>query len=248
MHFLPRKRAIIVLLALVLWVVPASATLFTGTGIGVDGHFLSASADFTVSGGILQVVLTNTSRFDVLVPGDVLTGLFFHSNPSKLTPLSALLAAGSQVFQGAKLISVASGNVGGEWAYVAGVGTSSSGYGIFNFANFHGPELQGPKNGALDGVQYGILSAGDNTATGNKKILESQLIKNSVTFKLSGATGPDFLSTITNVSFQYGTDLCEPNVTGISFSSVPVPATVWLLGSGLLGLGLSGRRRREKKA
>ena len=38
------------------------------------------------------------------------------------------------------------------------------------------------------------------------------------------------------------------NGFGIEVSAVPLPAAVWLLGSGLMGLGLFGRRRRVQPA
>jgi hypothetical protein len=210
---------------------------------------LSASAEFSVVEGNLVVKLTNTSIADVLVPTDVLTAVFFTlTGVPELTPLSAVLGKGSTVPFGPD----GGGNVGGEWAYAnnlsgaphgANQGISSSGLGLFNGPTFNGPELQGPANGALDGLQYGITSAGDNPATGNSAVKGGNaLIKNEVVFTLSGLLlEREFdVSSISNVSFQYGTELCEPNI------SVPDTSIVLLLGSSLLGLGLLGRRKSTK--
>lgn len=227
----------IFLLAILLVAANASAYLFTA----YDSYGRSASADFAVSVNDLIVTLTNTSTADVEIPVFVLTALFFTADVN-LTPVSALLADGSTVFFGPD----GGGNVGGEWAYGSGLsgaplgaiqGISSAGFGLFGAANFGGSNLNNPI--AVNGLNYGITSAGDSMTTGNAEVTGNvPLINNSVVFTLSGATGYD-VTNIKDVSFQYGTSLSDPNI-------VPIPAAAWLLGSGLIGL-VAVRRRYTKK-
>jgi MYXO-CTERM domain-containing protein len=205
---------------------------------------LSAQATFAVVGSNLQVTLSNISMNDVLVPVDVLTGMFFDiSGPvMSLGRTSAVLAPGSFVaFGGTDPGDV----VGGEWAYLnnlsgapngAKYGISSSGLGLFGPGDrFPGTNLQGPDS--PDGLQYGITSMGDNLATGNTPVTGTNaLIKHSVIFTLSGAGANFDLSRIGNVSFQYGTDLSEPNIT------VPTPGA-----AGVLALGAAGALRRRRR-
>jgi hypothetical protein len=218
----------------------SSSQALSITYAGSSGN-LSASASFDLSGSTLNVILTNTSSSDVLVPTNVLTGVFFNTtNP--LTPISASLN-GSSVFYGSLV-----NNVGEGWQYKAGVsaqgknsGISAAGLSIFGpSGNFFSPGL------TLNGLNYGILSAGDNTGTGNGGITgHGPLIKNSVAYTLTAPT-PFSLSELgSTVVFQYGTATTEPNFTGACLHDctpsppqvVPEPSTWIMLMTGTLGLG-----------
>lgn len=225
----------------------ASAADYTYSGsLGL----LSAEAKFQASGSNLLVTLTNISLNDVTDPTEVLTAVYFNisGSPLGLTRTSAILGVGSNVFFG----STDPGNVvGGEWAfYENATGTpfgqntaiSSAGLGVAGTGgNFPGSNLQGPVN--VDGLQYGITSAGDNTATGNAPVTGGNaLIKNSVVFTLAGLPANFDPSTrISGVQFQYGTANCAtPGTLDFCIPDYPEPASLALL---TLGSVLLVRRR-----
>lgn len=228
---------------------------------------LAASVEFRLAGSTLEVVLANTSAADVRAPRDVLTAVFFNvaGNPT-WTPLSALLADGSQVYYDLDG-QPTEGNVGGEWAYrssiarpaLAGVnqGIGSVGFGLFGGANFGGSNLAGPS--ALGGIQYGILSAGDDPLTGNGAVRNSGgLVQNSIVF--SFLADPSLAAgDISNVLFQYGGGLGQPRFAGEpsnpsahhpdpgTVAHQPEPATLAaLLGMTLTGVGIRAVSRRRR--
>lgn len=202
---------------------------------------LSAQVDFTIDSGNLKVVLTNKSTADCMVPTDILCGVFFNGTPA-LTPISALVSAGSNTYKNTTLVSGPGADVGGAWAYASGFapvsgatqGIGAAGFGLYGPTNvFPGANVDGDPG--VDGVSYGLTSAGDDLNTHNGGINNRELTKNSVTFVLSGIPQNFNLNSISTVSFQYGTDLSETRLV------TPEPCSILALG-GLLAL-----RLRKKK-
>lgn len=233
---------------LIFSVLAATAMMLAGTSssradvsYSFDNGTLAASADFNLTGSTLTVTLTNTSANDVLVPTDVLTGLFFNTSHT-LTPVSASLN-GSSVFYGSIV-----NNVGEGWSYAGGInahgdnaGISAAGLGVFGQANFFSPPVT-----PLDGIDYGILSAGDNSGTGNGGVTGGgPLIKNSIQFTLTAGAGFS-LSELGNVVFQYGTSLTEPSVIVPPPRGVPEPTAMVIAAVGAIGFVGYGLRRRKQ--
>jgi hypothetical protein len=217
---------------------------------GSSGN-LSASALFQLSGTTLTVTLTNTSTHDVQVPTDVLTGLFFNTTHT-LTPSSASLN-GSTVFYGSLT------NVGDGWGYGTGLNAQGKNSAIsatgavngLGMSNFSGTTTN------LDGLAYGILSAGDNSATGNGGVTgHGPLIKNSVKFTLTVGPGFTLDELGQSVVFQYGTGLSDTHYTSgpptvvpdIVVVPAPPSAVLFAVGASLSGLAGWSRRRRLRAA
>jgi hypothetical protein len=228
----------------------AATVLFQGSApasiqfSGLSGS-LAATADFSLTGSTLMVTLSNTSSADVLVPGDVLMAVLFNTT-SVLTPVSASLN-GSTVYY-ASIV----GNVGEGWEYKSGIsaqgmnsGISGSGLGgTFDSAS---PNFFSPAQPPLDGVNYGILSAGDNSATGNGGVTGGgPLIKNSIEFTLTAAAGFSLSELGDKVVFQYGTNLTEPSFDGTVDGTVPEPASVVVWSSLVSCIGIVAIHRRNR--
>ena len=214
---------------------------------GSSGN-LAAAVTFEKAGSSLIVTLANTAQLSK-VPADVLTAVFFDIggvNPV-LTPVSAVLPAGSLTCLNSVCASAGGLNVGGEWAYKANPGVdgreygiSSSGLGVFGQANFNGLNLEGP--GSVGGMEYGLI-AGQYQPNGG--LAGNTVVKTSVVFTLSGFGGRE-VSEIGRVLFQYGTGLDEPRFPGDPQTppEVPEPATMAAMGSGLVGLAPLKLRKR----
>ena len=232
---------------------PAQALTVTGSGAGFNGATLDAQATFDIGGDVLTITLTNLADADeelggLDTPANTLSGLFFDfAGSPALTKDAATITAGSLLQGGTCSIGpcdASTTDVGGEFGFAtswsggpsAGYGISSSGYIGGEGTLFGGANLDNPA--APDGINFGIISS-LGVYNPNGGLAGDPVIQDTVTFTFNGASGL-LVSDISNVSFQYGTDFAESNIPG-----VPVPAALWLFGSGLLGLAGVARRRRS---
>jgi hypothetical protein len=230
----PPKLLIVLLAVAAVLLLPlaASATLIGDFTAGTSGTGLAAEALFEQSGNDLQITLTNTGG-PALVNGDILTVLFWYSPTIATTPNGAV---GYNVYTNPTTDSGVQ-TIGTHWSYqgtsLYGANQAVTTTGLTGtFGSTSGPYFNATGVN-LDGINGGI--AASFTGTG---IPDTQfpLVDDHIIFHLTLPSTD--LITVSDVSFQYGTNLTEPHLT-------PIPGTVGLLGAGLLGLALLGYRRKR---
>lgn len=215
------KRKFLILaaiLAVALMAAPASAVTFTVTDGAGDP--VSASAIFVFSTDTVTVELTNTLT-NIKNAGQVLSDLFFSVSTGQtvgsITSSSGTLRI---INAGNTFTNDGSGSAG--WTF------SSTAGGTFHLDGLNDAQFVPSHTIIPDQTSY----ATNASIAGNGP--HNPFLYGPVDFVLS-IPGVTELTTATNVVFSFGT---KP-------STVPIPPTALLLGTGLLGLvGLCWRRKR----
>lgn len=217
----------------------AGAVLFNFSGnSNASGNPLAASADFSVSGTTLTIVLTNTASSAAMNGADVLDGVFFDiagANPT-FSAGSATLTSGSSLVL-MKNVPTSGNPLNDEWMYDSPVpilgteyGIGSTGFPGFNpnTDNFTARFNSG-KAMAGGNSDYGLVPTAGITVGS----ISNVYVNNSVTFTftLSSAISE---SDIQNVLVSYG--------SGGETQLVPEPATFIAVAVGALGF----LRKRRK--
>jgi hypothetical protein len=231
-------------------------TVWTTGPANEPGETLAASATFSISNLDLVVTLSNTGTFDPVNANDILTGIFFTlSGDLALTPESAQVEMGSSVV-GHRLPVGFTGDVGSQWAYrnhlvgaTNGVneGISSTSLKWFGTKNlFSRRKIKG--FGSLGGISFGLTTTDDLPANDRGGLKNKGLIQNSVVFTFSGLPQDFALSDISNVIFQYGTNLKQPELISQAMANnVAEPPTMALAAMGILGALAASRCRFPRK-
>lgn len=251
--------------------------VITWSGAAIDGerpdYFPSGSAEFTISGSTLTIVLTDTTTQQTLSIGEILTGLVWDiaGTGVSLDPLAALIAPGSRL---AGVGATSDTDLSGEWGYrgdlsagIGGMGPLGS-YGISSVGDVNngvdsfGPgdrfntasNLFPPPSGSLNGVEGGIVGANvDFTSDGFKTqgpVVQgwdgssTQPGQMIFTFQITGTLNE---AMIYNVQPIYGSDGATLVAPPFEAPVVPEPASVviWTL-LGTLAIGSTWRRARHK--
>jgi hypothetical protein len=226
--------------------------LITSSGTGTGGEEISASALFEIgdtithdfgSGAVpaLMITITNTSP-TTSYRGNLITGLFWSmSGVGSLNTNIDGLAPTVRTTNTTNIYNVdiapAVNNTPTDGSFVLSngpFGTANSGlsYSMYSYGlSTVGYGLTGFSGSATNGDTYGIAAPGSNlTLDGLKNAFP--IIDTSATFWIAKPAELTSLSQVTNAAFAFGS-LPDNRIT---YNNVPIPPTVWIFGSALLGL------------
>ena len=210
---------------------PAHAGVFSFStppgSVSFDGKPLDATATFTTSAGLITLVLTNLQPTSSA--SQLLADIFFTASGVTDTGAGSFQPSGSY-------INVASCTPTGNCTGARSAAGAQNLPWTLTAAgsDFH---LNGLGHAGAAGLIIGPATNANASINGS---VHNPYLDGTATFLLA-LSGVTAATTITNVAFSFGTN----NETIVP---VPIPAAVWLFGSGLLGLIGIARRRQSSAA
>jgi len=203
-------------------------TFMTPGGASVDDGPVSASATFITGTNSVLVTLTDLLS-NPTSAGQLVSDVFF-------TASGLTTGTGGANIPSATYIDVASNGTTSSGACCADWKLTNTND-VYHLTGLGGNPYSGP-----DYLIIGPPGAGGTYSNANGSIAGNKphnpFINQTATFSLalSGATSSTVIS---NVIFSFGTQ------EGSNVAAVPIPAAVWLFGSGLIGLIGIARRNRS---
>ncbi len=256
------KRKFLILLAIVAvmcWTVAASAdtvSIINNTVTAFEPAnpgSLDGDAWFKLNNGTLSVLVMNDSPSPTANLGGVLGSMWFNL-PTGISLTLTGVSVINNVFAGelgspnggaAVSFPTAGSDPGNYWNYFTGVSGGPTGGGTNVVASI-GYSLAGIGNAftggnPVDGPDGALVPSSQVTSP---NVNQEPYFQPYVLFTFTvGGDPTNAPFDLTDVVFQWGTAIGEG--TSPPSTLTPVPATAWLMGSGLLGLAMLGWRRKK---
>jgi hypothetical protein len=235
-----KALALALLISVVGWANLATADQIFTTPPGATepntGQPVSAMADFSISGTTLTITLTNTLT-GIQDAAQLLTDVFFTlSNPANATP-SLLSQTGDRIEVAQDKSVTDDGSAALGWGFGAATVNNLNGFEMCVICQ-GGPIANAtPTQGIIGPASSdGKYDNANGSIAGNPA--HNPFVNQTATFTITGIPTDE---TVDNLIFSFSTTPGD-NVPGLL---VPEPASVVLLGTGLLALGVILRRGRK---